>query len=395
MDYEEIIKTLKEKRKEHHLTQKELALRVGVGKTYISKIENGSERASEELIAAIQECLEKYEPLNPIEILFDYVRIRFPTTVAGDVIKNVLHLRMEYFLHEDYAFYGYSEQYVLGDIIVMASPDEKKGILLELKGRGCRQFERYLKAQKRTWFDFLMRVKGDKGILKRVDLAINDCIGILDIPMMTEKTRKKECITLFRSFKSYESGEFTTFRDQYKSEMGNTLYLGSLKSEIYFCIYEKDYEQYVKAGVSMEESKVKNRFEIRLKNERAERAVEDLLKTRDAGKTVFAIINRYICFIDPKKGKEKGERKINPVWKSFIRYEERKIRLTTKPEPYSIEKTYKWLNKQVMPSLKMAEELDKARGTCIIQDMRDRTELKENHKKIIAQQSIPAKELVF
>ena len=28
--------------------------------------------------------------------------------------------------------------------------------------------------------------------------------------------------------------------------MGNTLYLGSLKSEIYFCIYEKDYEQYVK-----------------------------------------------------------------------------------------------------------------------------------------------------
>ncbi|MGT2357376.1 replication initiation factor domain-containing protein [Staphylococcus aureus] len=25
---------------------------------------------------------------------------------------------------------------------------------------------------------------------------------------------------------------------------GNTLYIGSLQSEVYFCIYEKDYEQY-------------------------------------------------------------------------------------------------------------------------------------------------------
>ena len=49
--------------------------------------------------------------------------------------------------------------------------------------------------------------------------------------------------------------------------MGNTLYLGSAKSEIYFCIYEKDYEQYVKAGIPMEETKVKNRFEIRLKDD--------------------------------------------------------------------------------------------------------------------------------
>ena len=67
-----------------------------------------------------------------------------------------MHLRLEYFLHQDYAFYGYAEQYVLGDITVMVSPDKKKGILLELKGKGCRQYERYLKAQKRTWYDFLM-----------------------------------------------------------------------------------------------------------------------------------------------------------------------------------------------------------------------------------------------
>ena len=36
--------------------------------------------------------------------------------------------------------------------------------------------------------------------------------------------------------------------------MGRTLYLGSLKSDVYFCIYEKDYEQYVKLGTPLEEA---------------------------------------------------------------------------------------------------------------------------------------------
>ena len=38
---------------------------------------------------------------------------------------------------------------------------------------------------------------------------------------------------------------------------------------VYFCIYEKDYEQYVKLGTPLEEADIINRFEIRLRNERA------------------------------------------------------------------------------------------------------------------------------
>ena len=30
-------------------------------------------------------------------------------------------------LHEDYAFYSYQEQYVMGDIVVMLSHEEDKG----------------------------------------------------------------------------------------------------------------------------------------------------------------------------------------------------------------------------------------------------------------------------
>ena len=102
---------------------------------------------------------------------------------------------------------------------------------------------------------------------QRLDLAINDKTGILNIPVLTEKCQQEECISVFRSFKSYRSGELV--RKEEKECMGNTLYIGSLQSEVYFCIYEKDYEQYKKNDIPIEDAEVKNRFEIRLKNERA------------------------------------------------------------------------------------------------------------------------------
>ena len=100
-------------------------------------------------------------------------------------------------------------------------------------------------------------------VMKRLDLAINDKTGILNIPVLTEKCQQEECISVFRSFKSYRSGELV--RKEEKECMGNTLYIGSLQSEVYFCIYEKDYEQYKKNDIPIEDAEVKNRFEIRLK----------------------------------------------------------------------------------------------------------------------------------
>ena len=77
---------------------------------------------------------ESFNPDLPLTLLFDYVRIRFPTTDVRKIIQEILHLKFEYMLHEDYAFYSYQEQYVMGDIVVMLSHEEDKGVLLELKG---------------------------------------------------------------------------------------------------------------------------------------------------------------------------------------------------------------------------------------------------------------------
>ena len=114
-------------------------------------------------------------------------------------------------IHEDYGFYSYAEYYVLGDVFVLTSPDKEKGTLLELKGKGCRQMESYLLAQHRSWYDFLMDALVEGGVMKRLDLAINDMAGILDIPELTEKCNREECISVFRSFKSYRNGFWYPF----------------------------------------------------------------------------------------------------------------------------------------------------------------------------------------
>lgn len=60
-------------------------------------------------------------------MLFDYVRIRFPTTDVKHIVEDVLRLKLPYFIHEDYGFYSYTEHYYLGDIFVLVSPELEKG----------------------------------------------------------------------------------------------------------------------------------------------------------------------------------------------------------------------------------------------------------------------------
>ena len=256
---------------------------------------------------------------------------------------------------------------------------------LARRGKGCRQFESYLLAQGRSWYDFLMDALIEGGVMKRLDLAINDRAGILDIPDLTAKCNREECVSLFRSFKSYASGELVKHNEQDKAGMGQTLYIGSLKSEVYFCCYEKNYEQYAKLGVPIEEAPIKNRFEIRLKDERAYYAVRELLTHYDAEQTEFSIINHYIRFVDREPEKR---------WVWFIGKERPPIKLTTDPEPYTLEKTLGWISRQVAPTLKMLKKIDAGNSTSYLKEIEDNAKLTEKHLQIIRQQTADTEELI-
>lgn len=366
----------------------------GISREHLSRIETGKVNLTNDMKQKLADALEKFNPDAPLFLLFDYVRIRFPTLDIQHIIRDVLKLNIRYMLHEDFGFYSYTEHYYLGDIFVFTSDDEEKGVLLELKGKGCRQFEGYLVAQGRSWYDFFMDALIEGGVMKRLDLAINDRAGILDIPELTEKCNKEECVSVFRSFKSYSSGELVKQTEQDKAGMGHTLYIGSLKSEVYFCVYEKNYEQYAKLGIPIEETPIKNRFEIRLKNERAYYAVRDLLTYYDAERTAFSIINRYVRFVDMEADKRREDWKLNDRWAWFIGDGREPLKLTTQPEPYTLSRTLNWIARQVAPTLKMLKQIDTGNKTDYLKNIERSARLTEKHKQIIRQQTAGVEELV-
>ena len=388
------ITALKEKRLSYGVSQTRLAIMAGISREHLNRIEAGKVTLTDDMQDKLMGAVEKFNPDAPMFLLFDYVRIRFPTLDIQHVIKDILKLNIDYMLHEDYGHYKYTEHYYLGDVFVYTSQDEEKGTLLELKGKGCRQFESYLLAQERSWYDFLMDALVEGGVMKRLDLAINDRAGILDIPDLTAKCNREECVSLFRSFKSYASGELVKHNEQDKAGMGHTLYIGSLKSEVYFCCYEKNYEQYAKLGVPIEESPIKNRFEIRLKDERAYYAVRELLTHYDAEQTAFSIINHYIRFVDREPEKRKTDWKLNDRWAWFIGKDRPPIKLTTDPEPYTLERTLGWISRQVAPTLKMLKKIDAGNSTSYLKEIEDNAKLTEKHLQIIRQQTADTEELV-
>lgn len=239
------------------MTQAELAAVLGVTERTLRDWESGVTVPDQEKQDRVMLALARFSSTEPpLTLLLDYVRIRFPTMDVRHVIEDVLRLKMKYMVQEDHAFYSYTSMYVLGDIAVMTSPMEEKGVLLELKGKGCRQFEAYLNGQQRSWYEFFRECLNEKAVFKRLDLAVNDLVGLLDIPQLSEKCENEECVSVFRSFKSYRSGELVHAREQDRACMGATLYIGSMKSDLYFCIYEKDYEQLVKAGIPVEDAEI-------------------------------------------------------------------------------------------------------------------------------------------
>ena len=377
----EWIQDFADRRLQYGVSQTKLAVMAGISREHLSRIESGKVAVTEEMKVKLLEALEKFNPEAPLTMLFDYVRIRFPTLDIGHIIKDILQLNIQYMIHEDFGHYSYTEHYYIGDIFVYTSPDEEKGVLLELKGKGCRQFESYLLAQERSWYDFMLDCMTAGGVMKRLDLAINDRAGILDIPKLKEKYKAGECVSYFRMQKDY-SGTEKCGSDLPKNT-GETLYLGSTSSELYMCAYQKNYEQYVKNGTEIEDTEIKNRFEIRMKNERAYYAVVDLLTYRDAERTAFSIINHYVRFVDREDDKPKSQWITNDDWAWFVGENREPIRLTTKPEPYTLQKALHWLQRQVAPTIKMVQALDRENRTTILKDMIEQAELKDKHKHLL------------
>lgn len=372
MEQKEFTQELKNKRLASGLSQGQLAELLHISRYSINRFENGKANAGKETQNRILRCLNYYTSERPFYLLIDYLSVRFPTTDARQVIRKVLGMKADYFIHYDFGYYGYQEHYTYGEIKVMASSDEHMGVFLELKGMGCRNLEHILQAQERDWYAFLNRCIDCGGIIKRFDLAVNDVTGLLDISALDEKYQKREVECRSYNFKDANSGKLSGNN----REKGKTLYIGLQSSPLYFCLYEKDKEQANKH----KQTDIKNRFEIRLRNRKAVQAVEELLLTQNTVDLVFSIINGFVYFPD------------YPLWDIFISHDA--LPLEMNPQPVNMEHTLQWLEKQVMPSVAMLAEIDRLTGSSYLKEIDAQTTLTDTHEKKIQQMCTDVREVI-
>ena len=386
---------LRKKRRAYGVTQQWFALQLGVTVKYLRGLESGEIAVSYERQDEIMDALERFNPeIEPLSIIIDYVRIRFRTTDARHIIEDVLRLKMKYLAQEDRGFYHYTGMYYIGDVCVLTSSDESMGVLLELKGRGCRQFECYLNGQGRDWLGFFRCCMNEDCVFKRLDLAVNDRAGLLHIPTLAEKCDRGELCSVFRHTEAVKSGDMRHSREENKAIMGHTLYIGSRSSDIYFCLYEKAQEQLAKHGTPLTDTETRNRFEIRLKDDRAYLATYDLVSNERPAETVFSIIDNYVCFVDRDDARPKQDWPVNKEWERFIDGQARKIRLTMQPEPFDLTKTENWLAGMVAKMMKTVQIVKKGKGNDFIGDLLEHTELNDKHRRIIKQMGAQTEDII-
>ena len=93
------INDFKEKRTQYGVSQNRLAVMAGISREYVSRIESGKVALTEEIKGKFTDALEKLNPENPLEMVLDYVRIRFPTQDVRHVVEDILQLKLDVIIH--------------------------------------------------------------------------------------------------------------------------------------------------------------------------------------------------------------------------------------------------------------------------------------------------------
>lgn len=338
---------------------------------------------------------------HPLRLMIDYLRITFKEVRhIKEFIQTYLYVDYKEFTSQETSMMTYNHLYKRGDIWLFDYFDKKERdnyqVTLQLSGQGCRQMELILEHEGITWRDFLEKMLYERSDMKvtRIDLALDELYrgksaeaDHFHLADMINKVYKN--FVTFNRLKvwSHIGGGALNTTSGEEERQGISLYFGSRKSNMFFNFYEKRYEFAQKEGISVEEALeifgVWNRYEIRLSQAKAQLLVEHFIDGQDLGNLARGLINQEMMVYEGvgKYGAYIPDKK----WQDMFGSAE-PLKLTVKPEPYSIDRTVRWLLYQVSNSLAYVEEADKIMNTeylKMIQNTGKPTEKMEHELKFL------------
>lgn len=320
---------------------------------------------------------------NSLTALIDWCQITAKDVDLFTVITDILKIPLSLMELQNKGKGIAGHELVAGfDNIKILKPTGKmqyNGFQILMSGSGCRNYENFLVINKETWFDFFARVCQYHVNFPRIDLAIDDHKPYLNIPELIRLTKQGLISSQLRNYSENASGELSESIPVHK---GNTLYLGSSNSDFRIVFYEKGYEQAEKFGKELDPNW--NRYELRFRQERANKVVQELIARRDVAEIAMSVLNGKIRFLEQPENKSTSRKRLYPTyppWELFMQDIE-KIKLTIQPQKKTLDSIWNWLESSVAPSLKLFSEIGELDNCDYIQVLIEQAKMNDTQIKI-------------
>jgi cro/CI family transcriptional regulator len=371
---------LKKFRQETGMSQKQFAEAVDLPTRTYRSYEAGERGLSIEKFRDLKAKLgfHREHEKQSLRARIDYLRISFPALRdLESFCENFLFCHLSEFSAQETRLMNFTHLWQRGNIWIFDFFDKAETkdyqSCLQLSGQGCRELEVLLEYKGITWQAFLQNLfySYEDCRIKRLDIALDELYkGFgkeeqqVHLPKLIEKLYAKEiALNTFRKWNVTGGGSFID-NDDMEANHGLSLYFGSRQSQLYFNFYEKRYELARQENISLEESLeifgIWNRYELRFSDQKAQGAIEEYINGVDLGEIARGIINHEMQVYDGIN--QFGAYKPDQKWQRLFGGVE-PLKLSTSPQPYSIERTIRWLTFQVANSLALVSEADRIMQT--------------------------------
>lgn len=234
---------------------------------------------------------------------------------------------------------GYKKSLRYGHITIFYDGAENMGCHVEMSGQGCRQYE----AGAHSWIDLIALIQIEGAKLTRLDIAIDTVDGTLKLGSINYALRHGKYRSQFTKTRQTTASDMTA--DGLKNH-SQTRYFGSGSSRVMFRVYDKA------AQMGLETDWI--RFEIQLRDERANLAADAILVREDLGNVATGIINQYLSFINLDDS-NKSRCSLLTWWENWLQHTS-KLKLTMQKAKKLVSEVQEYIKKQYAPTLAMIKK---------------------------------------
>lgn len=288
------------------------------------------------------------------ECLIDYLRFSIPESTVKDIAENVLCISICEFTNDTKSspYPSYTGCYSFANINIHNS-EKHSSVLVDMSGKGCRQYEEYMTSAKGWhWQALIETIICLKGKVTRIDLALD----IYDSSSPSVKVLQDYVKRGQLSSKSHKFMEINSGRILDGKLLGYSLYIGS--SPQILRIYDKKQERLDNNDEIVLVDKWV-RWELEITENKAMQVANQISSSKPLNTIIKGILSAHYSFKTQQKGKKDFHNKSRlpnmKWWDKFINDVE-KIPLKIVREKITLKEKKQWIEKSTVKSISMIYE---------------------------------------